>query len=252
VGRIALRKFTIMRKILFLVTVAGMAIITSCSKSSSPTPPPPPPTPTPPLNVSVSPETAWYSGTSTISWPTTNTDSVHVNGVKVNGNSFVTPILTAPATYIITAFRPGGSTTQTVRVAVWSKNTTLISNYGNWKNIYSVSYKQADSLNPALYNYFPIDSVNCKTYHYRTNILSYYGVFWWFGGQVIQGCGNPAGTGNFIWSWENNETQIHYELGPSVNWNVDTLNTSLLRISQDRPDSTFPGIIVHYVRRFVH
>lgn len=239
-----------MGKISFIIAVAGMATIISCSKSSSSIPLPPPPTPT--LDVSVSPETAWYSGTSTIHWSTTNTDSVHVNGVKANGNSFDTPLLTAPATYAITAFGPGGSATRTVRVAVWSKNITLISNYGNWKNIYSVSYKQADSLNPALYNYLPIDSVNCKTFRYDTNTLSYLNSFYGFGGKVKKGCGNPAVAGNFIWDFENNETQINYGIGPSVNWNVDTLSTSLLRISQDRPDSTFPGIIFHYVLRFVH
>ncbi len=173
-----------------------------------------------------------------------------MNGVKVNGNSFVTPSLTAQATYTITAFGPGGSVTKPVTVNVWSQKMTLISNYGNWKSVYSISYKQADSLNPALYNYFPIDSVNCKTFHYRTNILSYLTSYFGFGGQVIQGCVNPVVTENFIWGWENNETQIYYGIGPSVNWNIDTLNASLLRISQDRPDST--GIIFHYVRRFVH
>ena len=236
-----------MRKILFLITVAGMATIISCSKSSSPTPPPPSPT----LNVSV-PGTAWYSGTSTISWSTTNTDSVHVNGVKVNGNSFVTPALTAPATYMITAFGPGGSVTRTVTVSVWSQKITLISNYGNWKNIYTVSYKQSDSLNPALYNYLPIDSVNCKSFKYNTNTFSYFFISG-FGGQIIQGCGNPVVSGSFTWDLQNNETEIAYEIGtPSINWNVDTLSTSLLRISQDRTDATFPGIIFHYVRRFVH
>lgn len=238
-----------MKKILFLIVVAGMAMIISCSKGSSPTPPPPP---TPTLNVSVSPETAWYSGTSTISWSSTNTDSVRVNGVKVNGNSFVTPSLTAPATYTITAFGPASSVTKTVTVSVWSQNMTLISNYGNWKNIYSVSYKQADSLNPALYNYFLIDSSNCTTSQYNTNTFYYLSSFLGFGGQIIQGCGNPVVTGNFTWDWQNNETQISYGIGPSVNWNVDTLNSSLLRISQDKPDSTFPSIIVHYVLRYVH
>ena len=228
-----------------------MATIISCSKGSSPTPPPPPPTPT--LNVSVSPEPAWNNGTSTISWTATNTDSVQVNGVKVSGNSFVTPSLTASATYTITAFGPGGSFTTTVTVRVWSQNMTLLSNYGNWKIIYSVSYKQADSLNPALYNYFLIDTVNCKTVRYNTNILSYLTSILGFGGQIIEGCSNPTVTQNFIWDWENNETQIQYDIGLfATHWNVDTLNTSLLRISQNRPDSTFPGIIIHYVRKYVH
>jgi len=239
-----------MKKVLFLLTVAGVATITSCSKGSSPTPPPSPPTPT--LNVSASPETAWYSETSTISWSTTNTNSVLVNGIKVNGNFFVTPSLTARATYTITAFGPGGSVTRIVSVNVWSQKMTLISNYGNWKNIYSVSYKQADSLNPALYNYFPIDSVNCKTIRYLTDGLSYLGLPLGSKGLILQGCGNTVVTGNFIWGWENNDTQIYYGIGPSINWNVDTLNTSLLRISQNRPDTTFPGIIFHYVQKFVH
>jgi hypothetical protein len=238
-----------MKKILFLITVAGMATIISCSKGSSPTPPPPP---TPTLNVSVSPNEVWYSETSAINWTTTNTDSVQVNGVKVNGNFFVTPALIAPATYTITAFGPGGSVTRTVRVNVWSQNTTLISKYGNWKNIYGVSYKQADSLNPALYNYLPIDSGNCKAFHYLTDGFSYMGIISGHKGSILQGCGNTAVTGNFTWYWDNNETQIYYEIGPSINWNVDTLNTSLLRISQNRLDTTFPGIIFHYVLRFVH
>jgi uncharacterized protein (UPF0333 family) len=164
----------------------------------------------------------------------------------------VTPSLTVPATYTIKAFGPGGSVTRTVSVNVWSQKTTLISKYGNWKNIYSVSYKQADALNPALYNYFPIDSVNCKTFYYLTNTFSYLGIFYGFGGQVMQGCSDPAVTGSFTWGWDNNETQIYYEIGPSINWNVDTLNISLLRISQDRTDTTFPGIIFHYVQKFVH
>ena len=234
----------------FLIIIAGISTIISCSKGSSPTLLPPPPTPT--LNVSVSPETVWYTGTATISWSTTNIDSVRVNGVKVTGNSFVTPSLTAPATYTITAFGSGASITKTVRVSVWSQNMTLISNYGNWKNIYSVSYKQADSLNPALYHYLPIDSVNCKSFQYLTNTFFYLGSFLGFGGQIIQGCGNPAILQKFSWDWGNNETQISYGIGPSLNWNVDTLNTSLLRISQDKPDSTFPSIIIHYVLRFVH
>jgi hypothetical protein len=175
-----------------------------------------------------------------------------VNGVKVNGNSeLVTPSLTAPATYKITAFGRGDSVTKTVGVSVWSQKTTLISNYGNWKLIYNVSYKQADSLNPNLYNYLLIDSVNCKTFNYLTNTTLYLGLSL-FKGQIIQGCGNPVVTENFLWDWQNNETQIFYGIGPSLGWNVDTLNSSLLRISQDRPDSTFPSIIVHYVARFVH
>jgi hypothetical protein len=239
-----------MKKILFLITVAGLATVISCSKGSSPTPPPPPPKPI--LIVSASPGAVWYAETSTISWSTTNTDSVHVNGVKVNGNSFVTPSLTSPVTYTFTAFGPAGSVTITVRVIVWSQKMTLISKYGNWKNIYSVRYKQADSLNPALYNYFPIDSVNCKTFHYFTDELSYLGIHWGYKGQTMEGCGNATVIGNSSWDWENNETQISYGIGPSINWNVDTLNTSLLRISQDRTDTTFPGIIFHYVQRFVH
>src|SRR6476620_2526120 len=108
-----------MKKVLFLIIiVAEMILIISCSKGSSTSPTMSPPTPT--LNVSVSPETVWNAGTSTISWLTTNTDSVHVNGVKVNGNSFVTPSLTAPATYTIKAFGPGGSLIKTVSVSVWS------------------------------------------------------------------------------------------------------------------------------------
>ena len=181
-----------------------------------------------------------------------NTDSVHLNGVKVNGNSFVTPSLTAQATYTIIAFGPGGSVTRTITVNVWSQKMTLISNHGNWKNIYSVRYKQADSLDPALYNYFPIDSVNCRTFHYLTNSFSYMGIISGFMGQIIQGCANPSVSDNFTWDWQNNETQIYYGIGPSINWNIDTLNTSLLRISQDRTDTTFPGIIFHYVRRYVH
>ena len=181
-----------------------------------------------------------------------NTDSVHLNGVKVNGNSFVTPSLTAQATYTIIAFGPGGSVTRTITVNVWSQKMTLISNHGNWKNIYSVRYKQADSLDPALYNYFPIDSVTCRTFHYLTNSFSYMGIISGFTGQIIQGCANPSVSDNFTWDWQNNETQIYYGIGPSINWNIDTLNTSLLRISQDRTDTTFPGIIFHYVRRYVH
>jgi hypothetical protein len=241
------QKRKLLKKILFLIIVAGMAMIISCSKGSPSTPPPPKPT----LNVSVSPETAWYSGISTISWTSTNTDSVRVNGVKVNSYFFVTPSLTAAATYTITAFGRGDSVTNTVHVSVWSQKTTLISNYGNWKNIYIVSYKQADSLHPDLYNYFPIDSVNCKSFNYLTNTTFYLGLSN-FKGQVIQGCGNAVVIDNFLWNWQNNETQIYYGIGPSLNWNVDTLNSSLLRISKDRPDSTFPNIIVHYVQRFVH
>jgi len=239
-----------MKKLLFLITVAGIATITSCSKASSPVLPSPPPAPT--LFISVSPNAVWYSETSAINWITTNTDSVQVDGVKVSGSFFVTPSLTTSTTYTIKAFGPGGSVTTTVRVNVWSQNMTLLCKYGNWKNIYSVSYKLADSLNPALYNYFPIDTANCKIVRYLTEGFSYMDIISGYKGQIMVGCINTAVTGNFTWYWEKNETQISYEIGPSINWDVDTLNASLFRISQNRPDTTFPGIVYHYVLRFVH
>ena len=242
-----------MKKILFLIIVAGMAMIISCSKGSSPTPPPPTPPPSKPtLVVSLSPETAWYSETSTISWTTTSTDSVRVNGVKANGSYFVTPSLTAPVTYTITAFGRGDSVTNTVRVSVWPQKLTLLSHYGSWKNIYHVSYNQADSLNSALYHYFLPDSANCKTDNYLTTYTFYLGTTF-SKGQVTQGCGNPVVTDDFLWNWQNNETQIVYGIGLYESIvNVDTLNKSLLRISFDRPDSTLPNIMVHHVSRFVH
>ncbi|HSU29293.1 MAG TPA: hypothetical protein VLJ68_12990, partial [Chitinophagaceae bacterium] len=133
-----------MKKTLFSIIVAGVAVLVSCSKGSSPIPPPPA---TPTLNIGLSPETVWYNEASTIIWSTANTDSVQVNGVKVNGNSLLTPLLTADTTYTFKAFGPGGSLTRTVTVFVCSQKTTLLSNYGNWKNVYSVSYKQTDALN---------------------------------------------------------------------------------------------------------
>ncbi|HSU27989.1 MAG TPA: hypothetical protein VLJ68_06390, partial [Chitinophagaceae bacterium] len=80
----------------------------------------------------------------------------------------------------------------------------------------------------------------------------FYLYIYWYTGQIYQGCGFPAVNENFQWDWAYNETQISYDVNPSFNWNVDTLNTSLLRISKDIPDPGSPNIILHYVRKYVH
>jgi peptidoglycan-associated lipoprotein len=108
-------------KWMFIVlALAAMMVVGACKKKVAPPPPPPPPPPAAPTaQMSVSPETIQKGQSATLTWSTTNTTDVSINGigtVDANGSKSVTP--SDSTTYRLTAKGPGGSADATARVTV--------------------------------------------------------------------------------------------------------------------------------------
>ncbi len=74
----------------------------------------------PSVNISADPETIQVGGSSTLSWACTNADSAAIDqgigSVPLSGTTIVSPLETT--TYTITATGPGGSSTDSVTVAI--------------------------------------------------------------------------------------------------------------------------------------
>jgi hypothetical protein len=111
----------------------------SCSKkdgvASIPAPVPVPPpvvTPIPTLTWTITPtdpqclDTAWYGDTKTVTYTTTNADSVIITGnsTKAVSGSFQTSILTSLVTYTATAYGKGGTITNSKSIPVYTQLRT--------------------------------------------------------------------------------------------------------------------------------
>lgn len=106
----------------FTVVVLSMILIVSaCSKKPTPPPPapPPPPPPAPTATLSANPDTINAGQPTTLSWQTTNSTDVTIDGIGVvdaSGSRQVTP--TESTTYHLVAKGAGGTQEATARVTV--------------------------------------------------------------------------------------------------------------------------------------
>ena len=110
-----------MKKWLTLVlTLAAILFWGACKHPKAPPPPPPPaPQPAPTASLSANPNTLDKGQSTTLTWQTTNTTDVSLEGmgpVEANGSKQVTPA--DSTTYRLVAKGPGGTQEATARVTV--------------------------------------------------------------------------------------------------------------------------------------
>jgi len=104
-----------------LVFILGtIMMLGACKKKvAPPPPPPPPPPPAPTASLSASPNSIEKGQSATLSWQTTNTTDVSIEGigaVQANGSQQVTP--SDSTTYHLMAKGAGGTQEATARVTV--------------------------------------------------------------------------------------------------------------------------------------
>jgi peptidoglycan-associated lipoprotein len=103
-----------------VVTMSAMMVLGACKKKVAPAPPPPPPPPAAPTaSISVSPSTIQSGQTASLTWQTTNTSDVTIDGlgaVEANGSQTVSP--TDSTTYHLIAKGAGGTQEATARLTV--------------------------------------------------------------------------------------------------------------------------------------
>jgi peptidoglycan-associated lipoprotein len=104
-----------------LVFILGtIMMLGACKKKvAPPPPPPPPPPPAPTASLSASPNSIEKGQSATLSWQTTNTTDVSIDGigaVQANGSQQVTP--SDSTTYHLMAKGAGGTQEATARVTV--------------------------------------------------------------------------------------------------------------------------------------
>ena len=104
-----------------LVFVLGALLLWSaCGKKVAPPPPPPPPAPpAPTASLSANPNTLDKGQSTTLTWQTTNADTVSIDGVgavEASGSKQVTP--SDSTTYHLVAKGAGGTQEATARVTV--------------------------------------------------------------------------------------------------------------------------------------
>jgi peptidoglycan-associated lipoprotein len=109
------------RWVALVFALGAILFLGACHKKQAPPPPPPPPPPAAPTaSLTASPDTIDKGQSSTLTWQTTNANSVSIdNGVgavQPNGSQQVTP--TESTTYTLTAKGDGGTQTATARVTV--------------------------------------------------------------------------------------------------------------------------------------
>jgi peptidoglycan-associated lipoprotein len=103
-----------------ILVLGAIMMLGACKKKVAPPPPPPPPAPpAPTASLTASPSTVDRGQSTTLTWQTTNTTDVSIDGigaVQSNGTQQVTP--SDSTTYHLTAKGPGGSQEATARVTV--------------------------------------------------------------------------------------------------------------------------------------
>jgi len=195
----------------FLLCFLLISIAYGCKKSDNAIPLKPLPT----ISWSISPndpqrgDTAWYNGTKTINYVTSNATSVLINGIPITGTSgsFQTSLLTSATSFTATVSGPGGTQVSTLTVPVYSEKTTNLCKEKYWENIYIRAYGLD---NPS--NYLEPPLVTGKHY-YEPNGT----------GKVI--IPNGAGAGTYPmssrWYFVDNETKMYK--GPDNTWVIDSL-----------------------------
>jgi peptidoglycan-associated lipoprotein len=100
--------------------LCAIMFVGACKKKVAPPPPPPPPPPAAPTaSISANPTTIDKGGSTTLTWQTTNSTDVSIDGigpVQPNGSQSMNP--TDSTTYTLTAKGAGGTQTATTRVTV--------------------------------------------------------------------------------------------------------------------------------------
>jgi hypothetical protein len=204
--------------LIFLIIPYSLVLLTGCSKGGGNLIDPSP-AQAPTLTVTATPDTLWYSGTSTINWSSTNATSVSMAGGSISGTSgsFTTPALTSPTTYSITATGQGGSTTKAITIKVWSERMTLWCHYGPFTG-YLFRVCREDSINFAsAWRDLP-SLIDHNSLQFFPN----------GSGQINGGLIYPN-----VWSFQNNETIFFDGL---QHWTIDSLNTSRWIAHKVEPD----------------
>ena len=106
-----------MKWVTLVFILGAIMMLGACKKKVAPPPPPPPPAPT--ASLSASPNSIEKGQSATLSWQTTNTTDVSIDGigaVQANGSQQVTP--SDSTTYHLMAKGAGGTQEATARVTV--------------------------------------------------------------------------------------------------------------------------------------
>jgi peptidoglycan-associated lipoprotein len=103
-----------------ILALGAVMMLGACKKKVAPPPPPPPPPPAAPTaSLTANPDTIQKGQSTTLTWETSNTTDVSIEGVgavQASGSQQVTP--TESTTYTLTAKGPGGTKSATARVTV--------------------------------------------------------------------------------------------------------------------------------------
>ena len=109
-----------MKRVTLVFILGTIMMLGACKKKvAPPPPPPPPPPPAPTASLSASPNSIEKGQSATLSWQTTNTTDVSIEGigaVQANGSQQVTP--SDSTTYHLMAKGAGGTQEATARVTV--------------------------------------------------------------------------------------------------------------------------------------
>jgi peptidoglycan-associated lipoprotein len=109
-----------MKWVTLVFILGAIMMLGACKKKvAPPPPPPPPPPPAPTASLSASPNSIEKGQSATLTWQTTNTTDVSIDGigaVQANGSQQVTP--SDSTTYHLVAKGAGGTQEATARVTV--------------------------------------------------------------------------------------------------------------------------------------
>jgi len=105
-----------------VIALCAIMMLGACKKKAAPPPPPPPPPPpAPTASISVSPDTVQKGQPATLSWQTSGSTDVSIDGigaVQASGSQQVSP--TDSTTYHLVAKGSGGTQEATTRLTVTS------------------------------------------------------------------------------------------------------------------------------------
>jgi len=223
--------------LLFIISIA----IIGCGKDPLPINPIVPPTPVPEF-TSTKATTAWFNGTSDLSWSAKNATAYAVGNGDFNSATATTVPGTSTSQKInIKAKGSGGITSVDITVpAMYSQRMTFWCNYGP---VHMTSFKvcDTDSLsNPSAWHAIPPD---CNTTKFNPDGT----------GQVTMGaCSpNPGTVWPFSspWALQNNDSK--YWNGSKL-WDVDFIDTSGFQISIIEADAFNPNNFFKTVLVYSH
>src|SRR5258708_8771036 len=111
-----------MKVLATILALCAILMLGACKKKAAPPPPPPPPPPpAPTASISVSPDTVQKGQPATLSWQTSGSTDVSIDGigaVQASGSQQVSP--TDSTTYHLVAKGSGGTQEATTRLTITS------------------------------------------------------------------------------------------------------------------------------------